>query len=81
MKTGKAAGFGGCVTECLTFGLTIIVEWLMRLVGVCFHAGEVSVDWMCAWEVPLYKINSGRYECLSFRSINLLSVIRKLYGK
>ncbi len=43
--------------------------------------GEVPDDWKKAIIVPLYKGKGSRNECGSYRGINLLSVLGKVYGK
>jgi len=36
MKAGKVAGLDGCVVECVKSGSVTVVEWLVRLLNVCF---------------------------------------------
>ena len=81
MKAGKAAGLDGCVVECLKCGGVIIIEWLVRMLNVCFESGRVPMDWVSACIVPLYKGKGDRYECTSYRGISLLSVVGKVYGR
>ncbi len=81
MNTGKAAGLDGCAAECLKSGRAMVVEWLVRLLNVCFLSSMEPMDWTSACVVPLYKGTGDKYECTSFRGISLLSVVGKVYGK
>lgn len=81
MKAGKAPGLDGCVVECLKCGGVKIIEWLVRVLNVCFESGIVPVDWVSACIVPLYKGKGDKYECTSYRGISLLSVVGKVYGR
>jgi len=81
MKTGKAPGLDGCAAECLKKGGVAVIEWLVRLLNVCFVSGVVPVDWCSACVVPLYKGKGDKYECRNSRGISLLSVVGKLYGR
>ncbi len=58
-----------------------IVEWLVRLLNVCFLSSMVLNDWTSACVAPLYKGKGDKYECTSFRDISLQSVAGKVYGK
>ncbi len=53
MKSGKAAGLDGVAAECLKRGKATVVEWLVRLLNVCFLSSMVPVDWTSACVVPL----------------------------
>ncbi len=81
VKAGKAAGLDGCAAECLKSGRTTVVEWLVRLLYVCFLSSMMPIDWTSACVVPLYKGKGDKHGCTSFRSTNLLSVGGKVYGK
>ena len=81
MKSGKAAGMDECAVECLKGGGVTVVEWLVRLLNVCFVIGMVPLDWASACVVPLYKGKGDKYECTSYRGISLLSVVGKVYGR
>ena len=80
MKAGKAPGLDGCAPECVKKGGGALVEWLVRLLNVCFVAAMVPLDWRSACVVPLYKGKGDKHECNSYRGISLLSVVGKLYG-
>jgi len=41
MKAWKAAGVGGCAVECVKSGGATVVEWLVRLLNVCFMSSLV----------------------------------------
>lgn len=47
---------------------------------MCFREGAVPLEWKSACVVSLYKGKGGKYECSSFRSKNLLSIVGKIYG-
>jgi len=80
MKAGKAAGLDGCAVECVKSGGATVVEWLVRLLNICFMSSLVPIDWASACVIPLYKRKGNKYECNSFRGTSLLSVIGKVYG-
>ena len=81
MRMGKAPGLDGCHVECLSKGGGAMVDWLVRLLNVCFREGRVPSDWRSACVVPLYKGKGDKYECSSYRGISLLSVVGKVYGR
>ena len=81
LKEGKAPGMDGCAAECLRRGGVAIIEWLVRILNVCFDESLVPEDWCSACIVPLYKGKGDRYECSNSRGISLLSVVGKVYGR
>jgi hypothetical protein len=81
IKGGKAPGLDGCPSELLKKGGRAVVEWLVRLMNVCFREGRVPTDWSDACIVPLYKGKGDKYVCSNFRGISLLSVVGKVYGR
>ena len=81
MKAGKAPGLDGIATECLKKGGVTIVEWLVRLLNLCFVSGMVPIEWRSACIVPLYKGKGDKNECCNSRGISLLCVVGKLYGR
>ncbi len=44
MKSGKAAGLDGVAAECLKSGEATVMEWLVRLLNVCFLSSMVPID-------------------------------------
>ena len=56
MKAGKAAGFDGCVVECVKSGGATVVDWLVRLLNVRFMSSLVPIDWASACVVPCIKV-------------------------
>ena len=44
-KAGKAPGLDGCTAEFLKKGGESMLEWLVRLMNICFAKGMVPVDW------------------------------------
>ena len=81
MKSLKAPGLDGFPVECLKNGGMAVLEWLVRLLNVCFHVWVVPMYWRGACIVPLYKGKGEKYECSNSRGISLLSVVLKLYGR
>ena len=79
MKAGKAAKLDGCAVECLKRGGKSIIEWLVRLLDVCFVISIVPVDWMSA--CSLYESKGDTYECDNFSGISLLSVVDRKYDR
>ena len=51
-----------------------------ELSSMAFERGVVPEDWRSAVIVPLYKSKGEGNECKSYRGINLLSVVRKIYA-
>ena len=45
IKAGKAPGLDGFPVECLKKGGIVVLEWLVRLLNVCFDVGVVPRDW------------------------------------
>lgn len=56
IRSRKAAGLDGCAVPCLKSKATVI-DWLLRLLNVCSVSSILSVDWVTACVVPLYKGN------------------------
>ena len=81
MRTGKAAGMDGVTAECLKKGGVTLVEWLVRLLNICFEAREVPADWRMAAIVPIYKGKGDKHVCGNYRGISLLSMVGKLFGR
>ena len=80
-KVGKAAGTDGVRAEMLKKGGITVVEWIVRLLNICFMFSLVPFDWVCACIVPLFKGKGDKYECSNYRGISLLSVVGKVYGR
>ena len=57
-----------------------MIAWLVRLLNVCFVTHMVVVDLKSARVVPLYKGRGDKYECDSFKSMSLLSVVSCMVG-
>ena len=56
------------------------MEWLVRLLNLCFDMEFVPKDWRGAFIVPLYKGKGDECKCTNSRGISLLSVVGKLFG-
>ena len=67
--------------ECLKKGGMAVLEWLVRLLNVCFDMWVVPRDWRGACIVPMYKGKGDKCECRNSRGISLLSVVGKLFGR
>ena len=80
-KGDKAPGMDGERVEMLKEGGVTVLEWLVRVFNISFMLSIVSVDWVIACMVPLYKGKGDVYECNNFRGISLLSVVGKVYGR
>ena len=80
-KGGKAAGMDGVRAEMFKKGGVSMLEWLVRLLNVCFLLSVVPVDWVCACIIPLFKGKGDIHECGNYRGISLLSVVGKVYGR
>ena len=81
MKSGKAPGLDGFPVECLKKGGMAVLEWLVILLNLSFDMEVVPMDWRGACIVPLYKRKGDTCECSKSRSISLLSVVGKLFGR
>ena len=57
LKSGKAPGLDGFLVECLKKGGMAVLEWLVRLLNLCFDMGVVPKDWRgaCMKDVPSTK--------------------------
>lgn len=60
--------------------LKILWSVSCHLFNMCWKKGIVPDDWCKAVIVSLYKAKVSQKDCKSFRGINLLSVIGKLYA-
>ena len=57
------------------------MEWLVRLLNLCFDMEVVPMDRHGAFIVSLYKGKGDKCECSNSRGISLLSVVSKLFGR
>ena len=80
-KGSKAPGLDGVRVEMLKEGEVTVLEWLVRVFNVCFMLSIVTVDWVVACMVPLYKGKGDVHECSNFRGISVSSVVGKVYGR
>ena len=78
MKAGKGVGLDGCCIDCLKSVCTSVLDWLIRLLNVCFITSLAPVDWTSVCVVSLYKDEGDKYECVSFMGISVLSVVGKV---
>ena len=57
----------------------MVVDWIWSLCNIAFERSVVPEDWRSAVIVPLYKGKGERTESKNYRSISLLSLVRKIY--
>ena len=81
MNGGKAPGMDGVRVEMLNEGGVTVLEWLVKVFNICFMLSKVPMDWVIACMVSLYKGKGDVHVCSNFRSISLLSVVGKVYGR
>ena len=62
MKSGKAPGLDGFPVQWLKKGGMAVLEWLVRLLNLCFDMGVVPMDWRGACIVNLYKGKGDKCE-------------------
>ena len=55
-----------------------MVDWICRLCNTAFESGVVPEDWRFDVIVPLYKGKGETTEYKNYRSISLLSAVRKI---
>ena len=80
LKNGKAAGTDKITGERIKGGGDKVVDWIWRLYNMAFESSVVRDDCRSNVIVPLYKDKVQRMECQNYRSINLLSVVGKIYA-
>lgn len=49
----EAPGLDAVEAECLMKGEVTVIEWLVRLLNVCFNSGVLPLDWHRANIFPL----------------------------
>ncbi len=82
LKVGKAPGPDGITAELLKYGGEVVVDWMMWICHLAWEQSKVlPEDWRKAIIVQLYKGKGNREECNDYRSISLLSVPGKIYGR
>ena len=82
MKNGKATGMDGIVVEILkNGGISIIIDWLLRIFNKCMESGVAPEGWKAACIVPVYKGKGDRRNCANYRGIDILSIPGKIYGR
>lgn len=55
MRLGKAVGLDKCVTEYPVSAGATVIDWLVKLLNVCFVSCIVPVEGLSACVVPLYR--------------------------
>src|SRR5207253_7335799 len=71
MKSGKASGPSGVVTEMLKAAGEIVIEWMTDLFNAVVREGKVPADWCKSWMISIYKGKGDAMECGSYRGIKL----------
>src|SRR5215469_7185716 len=81
LRNRKAAGSDGIMGEMIRAGGAVLYSWLVRLMNICWVKGGVPKDWQEACVVRVYKGKGNKSECGSYRGINMVSIVGKLYGR
>src|SRR2546426_13004 len=81
MKSGKASGPSGVVTEMLKAAGEIVIEWMTDLFNAVVREGKVPVDWCKSWMISIYKGIGDAMECKSYREIKLLEHAMKVFER
>ena len=72
MKSGKAPGQSGVMTEMLKASGNISVEWLTELCNSVIRERKIPEDWKKSAIVPAFKVKGDPLQCGSYRTIKLL---------
>src|SRR5207245_3229491 len=81
MKSGKASGPSGVVTEMLKAAGEIVIEWMTDLFNAVVREGKVPADWCKSWMISIYKGKGDAMECGSYRGIKLLEHAMKVFER
>ena len=81
MKTGKAAGPSGLVTEMLKAAEEPFIEWMTDLFNAVVREGGMPADWNKSWMISIYKGKGDAMECGSHRGIKLLEHAMKVFER
>ena len=76
MKTGKAAGPTGMVSEMMKAAGGFGSRWMTDLINNIVKEGYIPADWSIM--VPVYKGNGDQLVCGSYRAIKLLEQLMKV---
>ena len=80
-KGGKAPAMDGVRVEMLKERGVTVLKWLARVFNICFMLSIVTVDWVIACMVPLYKGKGDVHEYINIRGTSWLSVVGNVYGR
>ena len=81
MKTGKAAGQSGIVTEMIKAMGEEGILWITELCNRIVWERKIPDDWQRSTLVPIYKGKGDPLECGSYRAIKLLEHGMKILEK
>jgi hypothetical protein len=81
MKTGKAAGQSGIVTEMIKAMGEDGVLWMTEVCNRIVRERRIPEDWQRSILVPIYKGKGDPLECGSYRAIKLLEHGMKILEK
>ena len=81
MKTGKAAGQSGIVTEMIKAMGEDGVIWMTEVCNRIVRERRIPEDWQRSILVPIYKGKGDPLECGSYRAIKLLEHVMKILEK
>src|SRR5260370_36773128 len=80
MKTGKAAGPSGLVTEMLKAAEEPVIEWMTDLFNAVVREGRMPADWIGYLRmISIYKGKGDAMECGSHRGVKLLEHVIKIF--
>jgi hypothetical protein len=81
MKTGKASGPSGVVSEMLEAAGGVGIRWLTDLFNKIILDGKMPSDWALSWMVSVYKGKGDALDCGSYRGIKLLEHAMKVFER
>jgi len=81
MKSGKAAGPSGIVSEMMKAAGDDGVKWLTSLFNKIISEGKIPSDWSLSWMTSVYKGKGDALECTSYRGIKLLDHALKVFER
>ena len=81
MKSEKAAGPTGVVSEMLKAAGDGGVRWMTDLCNAVVKEGKIPDDWCKSWMVSIYKGKGDALECGSYRGVKLLEHAMKVFER
>ena len=62
-------------------GKETVIEWMQNIYGLTYEEGKEPNVWTKTIIIPVYKGKGRKSERENYRSINLLTIVRKIHGK